>query len=149
MGAETSTTHLIFFIAAMVIASGVVAIIYSNVNSFAGASREGAVTLSKQLMTDITIINDPAKIPKSGYNYTFYVKNTGRSNLAPEHVTVIINGEVIPFKNVTATVINGTAVWRPADVLQLNVMFPAMPSGDNNLRIISENGIDDTMDFSI
>ncbi len=149
MGAETSTTHLIFFIAAMVIASGVVAVMYSSVNSFAGASRESAATLSKQLTTDITIINDPARIPKNGENYTFYVKNTGRSNLAPEYVTVIINGEVIPFNNVTVTVINGTAVWRPADVLQLNVRDPLMSAGDSNLRIISENGIDDTMDFNI
>lgn len=149
MGAETSTTHLIFFIAAMVIAAGVVGVIYSNVNSFAGASRESASTLSKQLKTDITIINDPSRIPKTGDNYTFYVKNTGKSNLAPEYVTVIINGEIIPAGDVTMTVINDTAVWRPSDVLALNVMYAAMPAGDNNIRIISENGIDDAMDFNI
>lgn len=149
MGAETSSTHLIFFIAAMVIASGVVAVIYSNVNSFAGASRESASTLSNQLKTDITIINDPSRIPKTGDNYTFYVKNTGRSNLAPEHITLIINGGVIPADNVTVTVINGDAVWRPVDVIQLIVTYPGMPAGDNNIRIISENGIDDTMDFNI
>ncbi len=149
MGAETSSTHLIFFIAAMVIASGVVAVIYSNVNSFAGASQESASTFSKQLKTDITIINDPARIPKTGNNYTFYVKNTGKSNLAPELITLMINGEVIPADNIKATVINGDSVWRPVDVIQLNVTYPAMPAGDNNVRIISENGIEDTMDFNI
>jgi flagellar protein FlaG len=149
MGADTSSTHLIFFIAAMVIASGVVAVIYSNVNSFAGASMESASTVSKQLKTDITVINDPSNIPKTGANYTFYVKNTGRSNLAPEHVTVIINGEMISDDNVTKTVINGTTIWRPADVLQLNVNYASMPSGDNRIKVISENGIGDTMEFTI
>jgi flagellar protein FlaG len=149
MGAETSSTHLIFFIAAMVIAAGVVAVIYTNVNSFAGASQESASTLSKQLKTDIKIINDPARIPKTGNNYTFYVKNTGRSNLASEHVTLMINGNVIPAKDVNLTVINGDIVWRPSDVIQLIVTYPSMPAGDNSIRIISENGIDDTMEFNI
>lgn len=149
MGAETSSTHLIFFIAAMIIATGVVAVIYTNVNSFVGASRESSNTISKQLTTDITIINDPSIIPRTGNNYTFYVKNTGKSNLDPQLVTVIINGEVIPFNNVLVTVMGGTDMWRPADVLQITVNYPGMPSGDNNIRIISENGIDTTMDFII
>ena len=132
----------------MVIASGVVAVLYTNINSFAGASRESASTLSKQLKTDITIINDPARIPRAGDNYTFYVKNTGKSNLAPEHVTVIISGEVIPPANVTITVINGTSIWRPADVLQLDVTTDTIQPGDNSIKIISENGVDDTLDFT-
>ncbi len=149
MGAETSTTHLIFFIVAMILAAGVVGVIYTNVNAVVGASQQGANTLSKQLKTDITIINDPANIPRSGDNYTFYVKNTGRSNLAPEHVTVLINGVVVPDSDVTKTVIDGSTVWRPIDVLLLNVTYTGMPSGDNTVKIVTDNGIDDTMDFTI
>ncbi len=149
MGAGTSTTHLIFFIAAMILAAGVVGVIYANINAIVWASQEGASTLSKQLKTDITIINDPAKIPISGDNYTFYVKNTGKSNLVPEYVTVILNGEVIPDRNVTKTVIDGNTVWRPADVLLLNVTYAGMPNGDNSIKIVTDNGIDDKMDFTI
>src|SRR5574341_1690825 len=104
MGAETSSTHLIFFIAAMILAAGVVAVVFTNFNAVTDSSREGAVTLSQQLKTDITIINDPAEIPNSGNYYTFYVKNTGKSTLAPEHVTVIINGAVVPDNDVNKTV---------------------------------------------
>ncbi len=147
MGADTSITNLIFFIVAMILAAGVVAVIYSNFNSVVGASGEGAGTLSKQMKTDITIINDPAKIPQNGNHYIFYVKNTGRFTLSPEYVTVLINGEAIPDGDVNKSVIGGSTVWRPAGVLSLNVTYAAMPSGDNAIRVITENGIWDTMDF--
>ncbi|MCE8422872.1 MAG: flagellar protein G [Candidatus Methanoperedens sp.] len=149
MGAETSATHLIFFIVAMLLAASVAGIIYANVSAVTDAAIKGGNTLSNQLKTDITIINDPSKIPKNGISYTFYVKNTGKSNLAHELVTVIINGAVIPDSYVNKTIIGGSTVWRPADVLQLDVTYASMPSGDNNVRVITENGIDDSLNFFI
>ncbi len=133
----------------MILASGVVAVVFTNFNAVTDSSRQGAGTLSKQLKTDITIINDPAKIPASGNYYTFYIKNTGKSTLAPEHVTVLINGEVVPDANVSKTILGGGTTWRSVDVLALNVTFAGMPAGDNTVRIITENGIDDEMDFTI
>ena len=151
MGAETSSTHLIFFIVAMIIAAGVAGVIYTNVNAVANATQSAGNTLSQQLQTDITIINDPGNIPKSGDIYTFYVKNTGKSTLTTELVSVLINGVYIPDDDVQKTVIGGgtTTVWRTSEVLQLNVTYASMPSGDNNLRLITENGVDDSFEFTI
>lgn len=151
MGAETSSTHLIFFIVAMIIAAGVAGVIYTNVNAVANATQSAGNTLSKQLQTDITIINDPGNIPKSGDTYTFYVKNTGKSTLTTELVSVLINGVYIPDDDVQKTVIGGgtTTVWRISEVLQLDVTYASMPSGDNNLRLITENGVDDSLEFTI
>jgi len=146
LGAETSTTHLIFFIMAMILAASVAGVVYVNVNAIKDATREGGNTLSKQMKTDITIINDPSNIPNAGGVYSFYVKNTGKSNLAQEHVTVLINGVVIQDGDVNKSVIGGSAVWRPADVLQLNVTNTSMLS-NNNIRVITENGIEDSFDF--
>ena len=151
MGAETSSTHLIFFIVAMIIAAGVAGVIYTNVNAVANATQSAGSTLSQQLQTDITIINDPGNIPKSGDIYTFYVKNTGKSTLTTELVSVLINGVYIPDDDVQKTVIGGgtTTVWRTSEVLQLDVTYASMPSGDNNLRLITENGVDDSFEFTI
>ena len=151
MGAETSSTHLIFFIVAMIIAAGVAGVIYTNVNAVANATQSAGSTLSQQLQTDITIINDPGNIPKSGDIYTFYVKNTGKSTLTTELVSVLINGVYIPDDDVQKTVIGGgtTTVWRTSEVLQLDVTYASMPSGDNNLRLITENGVDDSLEFTI
>lgn len=151
MGAETSSTHLIFFIVAMIIAAGVAGVIYTNVNAVANATQSAGNTLSQQLQTDITIINDPGNIPKSGDIYTFYVKNTGKSTLTTELVSVLINGVYIPDDDVQKTVMGGgtTTVWRTSEVLQLDVTYASMPSGDNNLRLITENGVDDSFEFTI
>jgi len=151
LGAETSSTHLIFFIVAMIIAAGVAGVIYTNVNAVVNSTQSASSTLSKQLQTDITIINDPGNIPKSGDIYTFYVKNTGKSTLTTELVSVLINGVYIPDDDVQKTVIDGgiTPVWRTSEVLQLDVTYASMPSGDNDLRVITENGVDDFLEFTI
>lgn len=151
MGAGTSSTHLIFFIVAMIIAAGVAGVIYTNVNAVVNSTQSASNTLSKQLQTDITIINDPGNIPKSGDIYTFYVKNTGKSTLTTELVSVLINGVYIPDDDVQKTVIDGgiTPVWRTSEVLQLDVTYAPMPSGDNDLRLITENGVDDFLEFTI
>lgn len=151
MGAETSSTHLIFFIVAMIIATGVAGVIYTNVNAVVNSTQYASSTLSRQLQTDITIINDPGNIPKSGDIYTFYVKNTGKSTLTTELVTVLINGVYVPDDDVQKTVIGGgtTTVWRTSEILQLEVTYASMLSGDNDLRLITENGVDDSFKFTI
>lgn len=145
MGAE-SLTHLIFFIAAVIVATAVVGVVYTNVTAVASAAHAGGSTLSQQLKTDITIINDPGNINYSAGAYIFYVKNTGKSNLDPGLVTVLINGVVVSPGNISI-VGGGSTVWRPVDVLQINVT--AIPAGDNNIRVVTENGIEDAMDFHI
>ncbi len=150
MGAETSSTHLIFFIVAMIIAASVAGMIYTNVNAVVNSTQSASSTLSNQLQTDITIINDPDNIPKSGNVYTFYVKNTGKSTLTTELVSVLINGVYIPDEDIQKTVISeGTTTWQPTDVLQLDISYHGMPIGDNYLRVITENGVDDFLEFTI
>lgn len=150
MGAETSSTHLIFFIVAIIIAASVAGMMYTNVNAVVNSTQSASSTLSRQLQTDITIINDPSNIPKNGDIYTFYVKNTGKSTLTTELVSVLVNGVYILDEDVQKTVIGGeaTTVWRTSEVLRLDVTYASMLS-DNNLRVITENGVDDFMEFRI
>ena len=149
MGADTSATHMIFFVAAMIIASGVVSVVFINTNAMMEASREGVSTVSEQIKTDITIINDPSNIPQNGDVYTFYVKNIGKSDLAFDQVTVLIDGDVILNNDLNKTIIGGNTTWYPSDVLQLDVTYASMPAGDNTIKVITENGIDDSLEFHI
>ena len=150
MGADTSATHLIFFITAMVIATGVVGVIFSNVNAVTDSTASASRMLSEKMKTDITIINDPSNIPTSGSNvYIFFVKNTGRTNLAPEYVDVIIEGIFINESDMVKTVESGGIVWDQGDVLQIDVTFAGMGTGDKTIRVITENGIDDSLDFTV
>jgi len=148
--AETAITHMIFFIAAIIIAMGVVAILSANVQSITGATSSSSKVLSEQLKTDITVISDPEVIPyNASTGYTFYAKNTGKSELAPGYVDVIVDGTLIAPANVTLSVQDGDTVWRPGDVLVIEVITDPDPlaSGDHRIRVVAENGKSGSMSF--
>jgi len=148
MGAGTSATEIIFFIVSVVIALGVAGAIFTNIQPLTSAANMGSRTLSEQLKTDITVINDPERIPYSGGNYTFYVKNTGKEDLSSEDISVLIDGVFIPDSNLTKTILSGNTMWRIGDVLEINVK-DTLASGSYNLRVITGNGVEDSFDFRI
>lgn len=148
MGAGASATQMIFFITSVIIALGVVGALFMNIQSLTSAATIGSKTLSEQLKTDITVINDPQIIPyDSGTgNYTFYVKNTGNEELGINYITVIIDGKV--FSNTGKTILGSDDMWFTGDVLSINVTIsPSLQPGSHNLRVIAENGIEDEFAF--
>jgi flagellar protein FlaG len=148
MGADTSATQLIFFISSVIIALGVVGALFMNVQSITNSATIGSKTLSEQLKTDITVINDPGIIPNSSGVYTFYIKNTGMEQLGTAYITVIIDGTIIPDENLNKTIISSSQTWLAGDVLQINATV-SLNSGSHNLRVITNNGIEDSFSFRI
>jgi len=143
-----SITHLIFFIAAIVIAVGVIGVVTTNVQSITASYSMGSKSLADQLKTDITIINDPAAIPYSANNYSFFVKNTGASILDPSTVNMFVDGNYT--RNLTYSVMEGGTSWSPTCVLMLNYSIlknPVLSSGDHTVRVVAGNGVFDTMAF--
>jgi flagellar protein FlaG len=146
MGAGASATQMVFFIASVIIALSVVGAIFMNVQSLSSAAIIGSKTLTEQLKTDITVINDPEIIPNSGNIYTFYVKNTGVQELGTKYITVIIDGTIISDNDLNKTIIDGSQTWLTGDVLMINATVSLDP-GSHNLRIITSNGIEDSFPF--
>ncbi len=141
-------THLIFFIGAIIIAVGVIGVVTTNVQSITASYGMNSKSLADQLKTDITIINDPAAIPYSNPNYSFFVKNTGNSILDPSTVNMFVDG--IYTRNLTYNVMEGGTSWSPSFVLMLNYSTsknPALSSGDHSVRVVAGNGVFDTMAF--
>ncbi|WMW24322.1 flagellar protein G [Methanolobus sediminis] len=150
-GAETAVTHMIFFIAAMILAVSVVVLISGNVQSMIASSSASSKLVSEQMRTDITIVNDPEIIPYDGGSgkYTFYAKNTGKTELVPEYVTVLVDGILIEPTSVDAALTDGDVVWRPGDILTLNVTTEPSPleTGDHRVLVAAENGKSGAMSF--
>lgn len=146
MGAGTSATEVIFFITSVIVALSVVGALFMNIESISSAVNVGSNTLTGQLKTDITIINDPELIPYSGGNYSFYVKNTGKEELGIQYITVIIDGTIIADSNLNKTIIGSDTVLLSGDVLQIKVLT-SLQAGSHSLRVITENGIEDTFSF--
>ncbi len=165
--AGEAATQLIFFIGAVVMATGVVMVVSTNVHSITASYGMNSKTLADQLQTDITIINDPAMIPCDGTgstnNCSFYVKNTGKNNLNPAAVNMFVNGTYVNLTNRfafdrctimdTNTSCSSNSSWQPTQVLRLNAsvsLFPPVGSGISccSVRVVAGNGVFDTMLFT-
>ena len=147
MGAGASATQMVFFIASIIIALSVVGALFMNVQSLSSAVIIGSKTLTEQLKTDITVINDPEIIPNpGGIYYTFYVKNTGVQELDAKYINVIIDGNIISETDLNKTIIEGDQTWLTGDVLMINATVSLL-SGNHNLRVITSNGIEDMFPF--
>ncbi|MDY6965232.1 MAG: flagellar protein G [Halobacteriota archaeon] len=145
--AESAASHAIYFIAAVIMATAVIGVINASVQDVTTASSESSKLLSGQMKTDITIISDPDEIPNDD---TFYVKNTGTKTLDGDLVNVIVNGTYIMEVNLTKSVIGRSdLVWETTDILKIELMNVTLPSGDHRIKVITQNGISDTMDFTI
>ncbi|UGV40285.1 flagellin [Methanococcoides orientis] len=150
--AETAITHMIFFIAAIIIAMTVIAVMSANVQSLTGATASSSKVLSEQIKTDITIISDPKIIPydSTSKEYTFYAKNTGRTDLDTEYLDVFIDGLHVDPENIEMEFFDQDVLWRPGDTLVVNMkVTDEMTTGDHRILIATENGKSDSMDFRI
>jgi flagellar protein FlaG len=144
MGFSLTGTHVIFFIASVIVAgmvSGVFIAVTMNVTT---SLSDRGNRITEKLNTDFTIINDPNIIPMSGVNYIFYLKNIGGAPLTTTNQTfqVFIDGEYlaisqyffgntsIPVEGVTNLYVNST-----------------LTAGDHILRVVGPQAVDKEFTF--
>lgn len=144
MGADTTSTQLIFFIAATVIATAAAGILSGVVLDLSEKMETRGRAFSDQLESEIEIINDPRSVVTSP-DTLFYIKNTGSKTLDLETVTVILDGTVITTTN---TLLASETEFRSGAVAQL-LYDPSVSSGDHSLRVIMGNGVADDLEFRV
>ncbi|MEA3557953.1 MAG: flagellar protein G [Candidatus Thermoplasmatota archaeon] len=143
MGMSTSSTQLVFFIAAMVIASGLVGLFAETVTSMSDGVNSRGDMVYDQLMADITIINDPYNIPNNPV--LIYVKNTGRVKIAST-VDALVDNEP-KISGVNLTVLEG-GDWDPGKILKIDVDVN-LAAGEHTVKVIIENGQSDRITFRL
>lgn len=144
MGFSLTGTHVIFFVAAVIVAgmvSGVFIAVTMNVTT--SLSNRGE-RVSDQLNTDFAIINDPSIIPMTGPYHIFYLKNIGGERLSTTNQTfqVFIDGELLGttqyyFQDSTLAVEAVTSLYVNMTIL----------SGDHSLRLVGPQAVHKTFQF--
>jgi len=145
MGFSLTGTHVIFFIAAVIVAgmvSGVFIAVTMNVTT---SLSERGDRVKNQLDTDFAIINDPNIIPKPGDYYIFYLKNIGGATLTTTNQTfqVFIDGEIIA----TVDYYFGNASIPGEGVTNLYVRT-TITEGDHLLRVVGPQAVDKEFTFT-
>ena len=139
--ASVSVSHLIIFIASLVVAAGVAGTLTTGVERVSNAVEDGSLDVSQQVRTDIDVVSDPAS-PEldANDNVTVHVRNTGSQGIfiQPDSIDMVLNGDFVPNSEFTVTDANGDRTTaRPGDVMaiEINNDNGYVNSGDNRLYI--------------
>ena len=144
MGFSLTGTHVIFFVASVIVAgmvSGVFIAVTMNVTTSL-SNRGDRVT--EQLDTDFEIINDPNIIPVIGSYYIFYLKNVGGVRLTTTNQTfqIFIDGDLI---GVSQYYFENTSI--PIEGITTLYVNTTLVSGDHALRVVGPQAVDREFDF--
>lgn len=140
--ASVSTSHLILFIASMLIAASVAGTFTQGVQRLSSAVGDKSLDVAQDVRTDVEIISDSgsgAVYNSSGdENVTVLVKNTGSQDLPADgdHIDVLVNGRY--QTDVTVTVVDGSA-WRVGNVVELEVNQSLPADQDHRMTVIVNN----------
>lgn len=147
--ASVSASHLIIFIASILVAASVAGTITSTVGQLSGAVDDLGVDASQEVRTDVEIISDSGAdvYDRDGNgNITLYVKNTGSQRLPADGtgVDVIVDGAY--WTDIGFTVVDGD-YWRPGNVIRMEISAPDLSTGDHRVQV-TINGDKEVFEFN-
>ncbi len=147
MGFSLTGAHVIFFVAAVIVAGAVSGVFIAITMDVSSSLSERGDRLQEQLDTDFEIINDPNNIPSSGGYYIFYLKNIGKRRLETSNVTfqLFVDGEIIPIENYSFE----DSSLPASNVTEIYVATSEISSGDRILRVVGPIAIEDEFAFKI
>jgi flagellar protein FlaG len=152
--ASVSASHLILFIASMVIAASVAGVFTSNVDRLSEAIDDQGLQVSDNVRTDVEIISDSGSdnvYDDTVSEVTLHVKNIGTNDLLPNatQVDVLVNGEFQPSGDLTIEVL-GTGdpnTWTENEVVRITISQSLSP-GDHRAKVIV-NGDEEVFEFKV
>lgn len=147
MGFSLTGAHVIFFVAAVIVAGAVSGVFIAITMDVSSSLSERGDRLQEQLDTDFEIINDPNNIPSSGGYYIFYLKNIGKRRLETSNVTfqLFVDGEIIPIENYSFE----DSSLPASNVTEIYIATGEISSGDRILRVVGPIAIEDEFAFKI
>ena len=144
--ASVSVSHLIIFIAAMVIAASVAGLLTTTVDDISNAIEDQGLSTGEEIRSDISIINDAGSTETADGNLTLYVKNTGDNQLPtqPRQIDILINGQFVTFDASRISLLDGADVWGDGVVAEIVVDVGGVDirTGENRAKVSVTGGED-------
>ncbi len=147
MGFSLTGTHVILFIASIIIAGAVSGVFIAVITDISNSFSDRGERVEEYLDTEFKIINDPDNIPTAGSDYSFYLKNIGKREFATTNDTfhIFIDGELVIKANYNFS----DSSIQPDEVTTLHINNTEITTGDQTLRIVGLQDIDDEFTFTI
>ncbi|WP_336001665.1 CARDB domain-containing protein [Halorientalis halophila] len=140
--ASVSVSHMILFIASIVIAASVAGVFTDSISQVSQAIDDRGLSVSENVRTDIEVISDSgsdAVYDETTNNVTIHVKNTGSQRLVAEarFIDVLVDGRY--ETDVTVTLLDGAESWGPGEVVRLDISpndGSGLGTGDHRVKVI-------------
>ena len=117
--ASVSISHLVIFIASLLVASAVAGTLVTGVDRISESVGDRSIETSETIRTDIEIISDTGSdAVVQDDTIVALVKNTGSTSLDPDprQLDVLLNGQYVPRQNVTVEPVTDDT-WNGGDVV--------------------------------
>jgi len=152
--ASVSASHLIIFVASLVIAAGVVGTLTTGVERVSSSIDDGSLDVSQQIRMDMSIVSDSSEPTLNTDNeLTIHVRNTGSQDvpIEPSHFDVVYNGEFISNDLLDIEDANDADedLWRPNNVVRITIEDDGdnLNENDDNRLILTVNDDEETFEF--
>ncbi len=159
MGFSNITSHLLLFIATLLISTGLVIIFKGYIDASSDSLLKQQQFVSNQFETDITIENvgyDNTTAPDIHNITVVDVRNVGSSILDPDRIYAYIDGVWIIKNagNMSISVLNDTdtvnpGYWDPKELLEIEIYGNLNSTVTHTVKVSTEYGISDSELFSI
>lgn len=150
--ASVSISHLVIFIASLLVASAVAGTLVTGVDRISESVGDRSIETSETIRTDIEIISDTGSdAVVQDDTIVALVKNTGSTSLDPDprQLDVLLNGQYVPRQNVTVEPVTDDT-WNGGDVVEVRIDTGAngdLEIDDSNRLTIIVNGNEALMRF--
>lgn len=144
---SVSATHLIMFIASLVVAASVAGTITMQTAQYSESIEIEGDRTADQIETEFTIISDSGS-PEAIYDedageLTILAKNIGSQDIRDTDITLVIDGGYAPPNSYEVdNVDSNTPEWSPAEVIEITHTDPPNLDGDVQVTLT----VDDTTD---
>lgn len=139
--ASVSVSHMIIFIASIMVAASVVGVFTDSITQVSEAIDDRGVSVSQSVRTDIAVISDAGSTEvydESDGNITIHIKNTGTQTLRAESAAIDLFVDGQYASDMTVTVLGDTETWGQGDVVKVEINPPDSWSagGDHRIKVI-------------
>jgi len=147
MGFSLTGTHVIYFIASVIIAGVVSGVLIAATSDISSSLSLLGDDIQDELDYEFAIINDPNNIPNVSGNFRFYLKNIGRKELptTTSIFNLFIDGDLIATTNYS---FEDTSI-QVGEVTTIYIINSEISSGNHILRVVGPLDIDKEFAFKI
>lgn len=149
--ASVSVSHLVLFIAGMIVAGGIAGVVIDGTGRLSEAIDDDSENRAEEIRTDIEVISVPSAgvyDREGAENVTLLVKNVGTNTLVPRKLQLDVMVDGTYQNDVHVESLESDGGWGTGDVVRITIDVGALSDGVHRVKL-HINGNHETFVFRV